>query len=92
MKTSTNLLQAEKCQNEETPKKASAGKLLKYLLFSFMFLQIFVLYSCALEYRTPRYDRNGVMISRNDRNNRNNRNDRNDHNNRNDQYNNGYNH
>lgn len=64
MKTSTNLLQAEKCQNEETPKKASAGKLLKYLLFFFMFLQIFLLYSCTVGLRTSHSHRhsNGVVI------------------------------
>lgn len=68
MKTSMNLLQAEKCQNEETPKRVSAGKVLKYLLFSFMFLQIFLLFSCEVEYRTPRHHRGEVVIGDNDRN------------------------
>jgi hypothetical protein len=74
MKTSTNLLQAERCQNEATPKKAIAGKVLRYLLFIFMFLQIFVLYSCEVAYRTPRHHRNEIIIGDNDRNN--NRHDR----------------
>ena len=51
----------------ETQQRTMAGRILKYLLFAFMFLQIFILYSCALEYRTPRHERGGVSIERNDR-------------------------
>ena len=92
MKTSTILCQEDKSNIEEMPKKARAGKLLKYLLFIFMLVQIFVFYSCAVEMRTPRHVRTGVIIQGTDggdrhdngnhngrynRNNRNNRNDRN---------------
>jgi hypothetical protein len=88
MKTSTLNLQDEKSNQEETPKKAKAGRVLRYLLFSFMFLQLFVLYSCEVEYRTPRHHRTEVVIGDNDRNNhhdngqhngRNNHNDYDDH-------------
>lgn len=66
MKTSTNLLQAETNNHEESSKKVRTGKVLRYLLFIFMFLQIFVLYSCAVGYRTPRHHRDEIIIEGND--------------------------
>jgi hypothetical protein len=71
MKASTNLLQAEKCRNEETPKKAVAGRLLKYLLFFFMFLQVFLLYSCTVGLRTSHshHHSSGVVVYDNNESN-----------------------
>lgn len=65
MKTSTILLQEDKSCNEEKP--AKAGKVIKYLLFAFMFLQLFILYSCEVQYRTPRHVRGGVIIENSER-------------------------
>ncbi|MGA2824163.1 MAG: hypothetical protein ABSE72_11625 [Bacteroidales bacterium] len=48
MKTSKNLLQADKSSNEETPIKAGAGKLLKSILVIFMLLLITLLSSCIV--------------------------------------------
>lgn len=84
MKTSTIILQTAKCCNGEKPQRAGAGRVLRYLLFIFMFLQIFVLYSCAVGFRTPRHgrERNGIIIEGNDRNNHHDagrHNDRNEH-------------
>jgi len=68
MKTSTIYSPSEKCCNEEKPQKAMAGKVMKYLLFTFMFIQIFVLYSCEVVFHTPRHHRNGVVIENYDNN------------------------
>ena len=69
MKTSTIILQEDKI-NEEITQRAKAGRVLKYLLFIFMFLQIFMLYSCAVGFRTPRHERSGVIIEGSDRGDR----------------------
>lgn len=83
MKTSTILLQEDKSCNEEKPQRTRAGKLLRYLLFTFMFLQIFVLYSCAVGFRTPRHERSGIIIEGSDRGDRH---DNGRHNGRNNRY------
>jgi hypothetical protein len=77
MKTSTILLQEDKSCKVEKP--AKAGKVLKYLLLVFMFLQIFMLYSCAVGFRTPRHERGGVMIEGSDRHDNGRHNGRNNH-------------
>ena len=69
MKTSTILLREDK-NNEEIPLRAKAGKVLRYLLFTFMFLQLFMLYSCEVAYRTPRHVRSEVIIEGSDRGDR----------------------
>ena len=49
------------------PQRARGGRVLRYLLFIFMFIQIFMLYSCAVGFRTPRHERGGVIIEGSDR-------------------------
>jgi uncharacterized membrane protein len=53
MKTLKILLQSDKSINEETPKKARAGKLLKSMLVIFILLWIILLYSCAVFVAAP---------------------------------------
>ena len=48
MKTSLNLLQAEKNNNEETPIMAGAGKLLKSILVIFILVLITLMSSCIV--------------------------------------------
>jgi hypothetical protein len=55
MKRSEILLQANKINQEETPKIARAGKLLRYLFFFIAFSWITLLSSCAVENETPYY-------------------------------------
>ena len=62
MKTSEILLKAGKINHEEIPKKARAGKILKYLLFSIVLSWTALLSSCAVEYESPYYDSYGVII------------------------------
>jgi hypothetical protein len=60
MKTSKILLHSDKSNDEETPKKVRAGKLLKSILVIFMLSWIINLSSCTVFVRTPRL--NPVVI------------------------------
>jgi hypothetical protein len=71
MKTSEILLRVGKINHEEIPKKAWAGKVLRYILFSILLSWITLLSSCAVGFETPdygysivvpEYDSFGVLI------------------------------
>jgi hypothetical protein len=64
MKRSEILLQVDKINTEELRTRTRAGRILRYLLFSFAFAWITLLSSCAVEYDTPEgyYDSFGVYI------------------------------
>ena len=70
MKTSNVSLQVDKSNHEEIPKKASIGRVLKYMVIAFMLSWPVLLSSCAVGYETPddyavvypQYDSFGVLI------------------------------